>query len=142
MNLAALEVFALITFLLTMYSSWIGDDDVVYACMHRKPTNHEGLRRMRYVLVKGFASMSCGGYFASVFGEYILKPTVMPQISHDQAVLIILIFMGITGLLIGVIQNVIRQYQGRQLRPPFDKELFVYNLNRRRKFDRNGREIR
>ena len=62
-------------FVLTMLSSFIGDDDIVYNCMsmNRSPTGKETLARMRFVFPKLFASLYCGGLLAMLFTQNILR---------------------------------------------------------------------
>jgi hypothetical protein len=49
----------------TAYCSYIGDDDVVYQYLYRRPTPKEGLRRIRWVLLKMFTSIYVGFLLAS-----------------------------------------------------------------------------
>ena len=50
-------VLAGVLSVLTLISSWAGDDDTVYAFLNRKPTSSEAIARIRFVLLKFFASL-------------------------------------------------------------------------------------
>jgi hypothetical protein len=49
---------------LTAFCSYIGDDDVVYQFLCRKPTPREALVRVRWVLLKTITSLYGGGALA------------------------------------------------------------------------------
>jgi hypothetical protein len=55
---------------LTAFCSYIGDDDVVYEFLHRKPTPREAIIRVRWVLLKAVTSI----YGGCVLAAAILQP--------------------------------------------------------------------
>jgi hypothetical protein len=114
---------AVIFTLLTLISSWVGDDDVVYAFWDRDPTPNESIRRLRYVLVKFFASLYGGGYLALLLGRDVIKGMLMIDFPKVVFVVLIGICIGAFSLFIGVIQNQIRSLNGRPKRPPYDLAL-------------------
>jgi hypothetical protein len=119
----------LIFFSLTVYCSYIGDDDVVYRYMGRKPTPEEAICRIRFVLAKAVASIYMGSAIAILLGLEIIKETLGFSISENQSVYLIVVCICIANLLIGVIQNWIRRSQGRQQRPLIDVALWKYNVH-------------
>jgi hypothetical protein len=124
-------------FLLTLLSSWVGDDDVAYNCLDRKPTGKEGIARIRYVLVKFYASMSGGALLTIAFVKEVLERILFIKVSLIEAFCISPAFIAIVALLIGVLQNGIRLYQGRQTRPVFDVSLLRHNREQWRKWFRS-----
>ena len=55
----------------TGYCNYIGDDDVVYQYLDRKPAPDEGLRRTRWVLLKASASIYGGFVLAAAVRELL-----------------------------------------------------------------------
>jgi hypothetical protein len=101
---------------------YIGDDDVLYKFHDRKPTPAEGIASLRYALTKGIASLYGGGLLAVFVGKIILEKTLLIKVSGDEAVLLALVgFLFFNFVITWAIQNLIRRYQGRQLRPLVDK---------------------
>ena len=118
----------LISFGLTLISSYLGDDDVVYKFFNRKPTGKEAIVRICFVMVKYFASISGGCLISAFVGLVILKRIFFLNMTKDHAVLLTLFFIIVAYLLIGVIQNVIRRMQGRQPRSIFDWAIYKHNI--------------
>jgi hypothetical protein len=118
-----------IFFSLTLYCSYIGDDDVAYRYMGRKPTPKETISRIRFVLAKAVASIYMGSVIAILLGLEIIKETLGFSISENQSVYLIVACICIANLFIGVIQNWIRRSRGRQQRPLIDVALWKYNLH-------------
>ncbi len=56
---------------LTAFCSYIGDDDIVYQFLDRKPTPREGLVRVRWVMLKAITSAYGGGVLAITLLEAI-----------------------------------------------------------------------
>jgi len=118
-------------FVLTMLSSFIGDDDIVYNCMsmNRPPTGKETLARMRFVFPKLFASLYCGGLLAMLFTQNILRGVFSLNPPRLQIIGLIAVGWVLCGLFIGVIQNWMRPFQGRQQRPILDMPVWRYGIN-------------
>lgn len=107
-------------------SCWAGDDDVIYRFLNRRPTPQEGLARTRFVLIKILASFCGGALMMLYFSVYILRQMLAIRISNNEALLLLIPFVGIAGLLMGIIQNIIRGMQARQQRPLLDPLVFRY----------------
>lgn len=105
--------------ILTAYCSYVGDDDVIYQFLHRKPTPQEGLRRIRWVLLKAFASIYGGLVTVSAI-QALLKQCCSVTFVGNPAVLTGFACMAIVSLAIGLLQNGIRRLRGRPRRPVFD----------------------
>src|SRR5579862_6851151 len=80
-----------IFFILTVVFSWVGDDEIAYKILERKPTSKEGMARIRFVLVKMFAAVLGGGILAVFLGQVILQRTFLFALTKNQIVLLILI---------------------------------------------------
>jgi hypothetical protein len=117
---------------LTAFCSYIGDDDVVYQFLERKPTPREGLIRIRWVLLKTFTSLFGGMLLAFVLGKIILEKRYSVHLSPNQAVLLALACVCVAGLMIGVLENEIRRLCGRQRRPLVDVAVLKHNWRLRR----------
>jgi hypothetical protein len=115
--------------LLTMVSSYVGDDDVAYAFLNRKPTSQEALARIRFVFLKMFASISCGAVFAVTFVKPLLARMGIAHVSKGEAVGLAFLCIIMCGLLIGIAQNISRRMRGRPQRPIVDVRLIQHNLN-------------
>jgi hypothetical protein len=63
-------IFIAALFVLTGYRSYRGDDDVVYD-LYRGPTPHEGIVRIRWVLLKTFTSIY-GSFVPTQFRKHSL----------------------------------------------------------------------
>jgi 4-hydroxybenzoate polyprenyltransferase len=114
---------------LTAFCSYIGDDDVVYQFVDRKPTPREGLIRIRWVLLKTFTSLYGGVVLATALTS-VLGNFFPISLSKNQAALVALACVVIAGLLIGVLQNQIRRLRGRPTRPLVDLSILKRNLRR------------
>jgi hypothetical protein len=133
----------LLSFAITLWSCLVGNDDIEYRFFNpdkpeektRKPTGKEGWARVIFVFAKFFASLYGGALIAIFISVEIIKR----KPSENQTLFLILTFYVVTGLLIGVIQNVIRSLQGRQRRPIFDFALYVHNIKARFKPRSGGR---
>jgi hypothetical protein len=104
---------------LTVFCSYIGDDDVVYKYLERKPTPKEGLRRIRWVLLRTFTSIYGGLVLAAVVQKLLMQCCSI-VLSKDPAVLTLFACMALVGLSIGVLQNGMRRLRGRPTRPLID----------------------
>jgi hypothetical protein len=123
-----LIIYSSLTLALTLVFSWIGDDDVVYAIMNRKPTPNEAIARIRYVFAKFFASLYCGGLIALFLVQDVFRGMLSLNVSKLQIVFIVWLCICLFSLFIGVLQNCIRLLQGRKQRPIFDVEIWRHNL--------------
>jgi len=112
-------VFVACLLVVAAYCSYIGDDDVVYQYLDRRPTPQEGLRRIRWVLLKATASIYGGALLATAVPA-VLRACCAIALVGDPAVLITFACMGVVSLLIGVLQNGIRSLRGRPTRPLID----------------------
>jgi LytS/YehU family sensor histidine kinase len=110
----------LIFFLLTILSSYVGDDDVVYKLIDRKPTGKEAIARIRFVMVKVIASIFGGAVLAAFIGLVVIRRLFSFSLSGNQGVLLAVFCIAITALSIGEAQNIVRLIQGRQYRPITD----------------------
>jgi len=113
-------VFVACLLVVTGYCSYIGDDDVVYQYLDRKPTPQEGVRRIRWALLKATASIYGGALLAAAV-LVMLRACCAIVLAGDPAVLISFACMGVVCLLIGVVQNGIRILRGRPTRPLIDR---------------------
>lgn len=113
-----IAVFACL-FSLTVYFSYIGDDDVVYQYLRRKPTPKEGVRRTRWVLLKAFTSIYGGLVLAAAVQKLLLQCCSIALRGNPSA-LTAFACMILVGLLIGVLQNGIRRLRNRPTRPLLD----------------------
>jgi hypothetical protein len=104
---------------LTAFSSYIGDDDVIYQYLDRKPTPREGIIRIRWVILKGLVSVY-GGFVLGTAVRKLLADCCSTTLSGDPAVLIGLACIALVSLLIGILQNEIRHLCGRPRRPLID----------------------
>ncbi len=122
-------LFACMLFL-TVYRSYLGDDDVVYKFMDRKPTPQESIIRIRWVLLKAFAAISGGVVLASAIIVSLRSQSI--HLSESQLDLLFFASMGVVVCLIGFIQNGIRLLTGRRQRPIIDVEIWRRNFGMRR----------
>lgn len=106
--------------LLSMGSSYVGDDDVVYDYLYRKPTPHEGLRRIRWVLLRTFTSIYAGAVLTRAILNIPQGCCAIRAVGHDQAALLLLACVALVSLLIGILSNGIRRLRGRPTRPLLD----------------------
>jgi hypothetical protein len=121
---------------LTAFCSYLGYDDVVYDFFDRKPTPREGFLRLFWVVLKAVTSVLGGGLLAiflftmtfrffpaaiGVFREHL-------GFSKNGIVLLAFALSGLMVLLIGILQNVIRQFRGRPTRPLVDWAILRKNL--------------
>jgi hypothetical protein len=112
----------------TAYCSYIGDDDVVYKFLDRKPTPREGMIRIRWVLLKTFTSIYGGALLSVAIGIYGLRNLWSIHLSKNQAVLLALVCIAPANLMIGVLQNEIRRLTSRPKRPLIDGTVWKHNL--------------
>lgn len=105
---------------LTAFCSYIGDDDVIYLYLYRKPSPREGIVRVRWVLLKTFTSLY-GGLASAPAVIRILEDCCSISLSKDSIALIAFGFMALASLLIGILQNGIRWLRGRPRRPIIDR---------------------
>jgi hypothetical protein len=112
---------------LTAFCSFIGDDDVVYQYMDRKPTPREGIIRIRWVMLKALTSIFGGGVLGIAIDKF-LSDYFSFDISKNQAGLTALACFAVVGLLIGVLQNEIRRARGRPSRPLIDGAVWRRNF--------------
>ena len=121
----------------TLYSCYIGDDDVVHRFMGRKPTPQEALSRIRFVIFQAFATFFAGIVATLSFIYYVIFGFLEISISGWQPSIMVLFFMLPSYALIVGAQNLVRLGQGRQARPLFDKVIFRYNLRQWKEWGRN-----
>jgi hypothetical protein len=133
MTIDKLMTLAAIFFALTLISSWIGDDDTAYKFWGRKPTGAEGIARIRFVLVKFFASLYGGVLVAFLLASYVRDAFSMTM-PNEYFVCFMALCMALFALFIGVMQNGIRLIRGRKLRPIYDLALLRYNLDKWKKW--------
>jgi len=112
---------------LTVWCSYIGDDDIVYKFLDRKPTPQEGVIRIRFVILKTITSVYAGSLMSIWFVQYI-KSIYLINLSKNQAVLLVLIFIAMSSLFIGIIQNGMRYLQCRPRRALIDTIIWRHNL--------------
>ena len=112
---------------LTAFCSYIGDDDVVYRFLDRKPTPHEAIIRIRWVMLKAVASIYGGFLLGSIVKKFLLGWCSI-GLSKDPAVLIAFACVALVSLLIGVMQNGIRRVRGRPRRPLIDAVVWQRSL--------------
>lgn len=136
MTLDSLIIRSCVFLVLTLISSWVGDDDVAYTVMGRKPTSQEGIARIRYVLVKFFAMFYGGALLAFVAVQQIVQRIFLLNVSKFEYLCLQVLCMILLGLFIGVVQNWIRSLQGRKKRPICDVALARYNSNQWKKWSR------
>lgn len=112
-------ITAVCLLLLTVCSSYIGDDDVVYEYLYRKPTPKEGVRRIRWVLLRTFASIYAGSILAAGILR-LLRECCSVRLGHDPSILFMFACIAVAGLAIGVLSNAMRYLRGRPTRPLID----------------------
>ena len=112
---------------LTICCSYIGDDDVVYQVIGRKPTPREGLIRIRWVLLKTFTSIYVGFAIAYSLKRFLVHGYSI-ELSKNSSVTIAFSCVALAALLIEALQNVIRRLTGRLARPLNDWSVFRRNL--------------
>ena len=117
-------------FLLTCFLSYIGDDEVAYKILKRKPTPKEGMARIRFVLVKLLSCLYGGSALSYFLVQKILKERLGFSFSGNESIALILVSMGFVFLFIGAVQNLIRILLGRPRRPILDFSLLKHNLSR------------
>jgi hypothetical protein len=113
----------------TGYCSYIGDDDVVYQYLYRKPTPNEGLRRIRWVLLKTFTSVY-GGFIVAAAVRQVLTLCCSITLSRDPTLLVAYACMLLVALLIGILQNGVRLLRGRPTRPLIDPIVWQRSFRR------------
>lgn len=123
-------IYSAIALALLISSCLSKDDDVVYKFFKRKPTPKEGFARIRFVLIKVFASINIG-VMLSIFLIPIIENYIEYNLSENYSVIFMVVMIAVTSLLIGYIQNLIRILQGRPIRPIFDVAVLKYNINAR-----------
>ena len=106
--------------LLTICSSYIGDDDVVYDYLYRKPTPHEGLRRIRWVLLRTLTSIYAGALLSRAGLNILIWCCSIHVTGHDPALLLMLACIVVVSILIGILSNGMRRLLGRPTRPLID----------------------
>jgi hypothetical protein len=123
------KLFVLSAFFLglTALCSYIGDDDVVYRFLDRKPTPHEAIIRIRWVMLKAVASIYGGFLLGSIVKKSLLGCCSI-GLSENPAVLIAFACVALVSLLIGVMQNGIRRLRGRAARPLIDAVVWRRSL--------------
>jgi hypothetical protein len=129
-QLQSSAILFVILLALTAFCSYLGDDDVVYNFLDRKPTPREGFIRVRWVLLKAITSI-CGGAVLAVGGMELIRLFCPLNLSKNEDVLLRALGMGVVSLLIGVLQNEIRRLRGRPRRPVFDWSILNHNLKQR-----------
>lgn len=115
---------------LTAFCSYIGDDDVVYQFMDRKPTPREAVVRIRWVLLK-MATSIYGGFVLAAAVKKSLVGCCSVHLSENPVLLIVFVCMGVVSLLISLLQNQIRRLRGRPTRPLIDRAVWRRNLGQR-----------
>jgi hypothetical protein len=121
-------IFVFVCFLgLTLFRSYRGDDDVVYRFIDRKPTPQEGLVRIRWVLLKAFASFY-GGLILTLVVVYIARLFYPIHLTRSQTPFLSLACIVLVSLAISLLQNEIRRLCGRQKRPIVDWSILRRNL--------------
>jgi hypothetical protein len=132
MSIERMTFWFLLSFAITLWSCLVGNDDIVYRFYDpdkpdekwRKPTGKEGWGVIVFVFAKVVASLYGGGLIAA----FVILKFIKHNPSENQALGLLLLFSAVAGLLIGVLQNVIRSLQGRTLRPVFDFALYKRNI--------------
>ncbi len=115
-------ILFLIFFSLALACCCAGDDDVIYKVYDRKPTPQEGIARIRYILTKTIASIYGGALLASFIGKVVLVETMSLKITHLQAIILCFVCILFFNMIVmWIVSNFIRYFQGRQLRPLVDK---------------------
>jgi hypothetical protein len=104
----------------TVYCSYVGDDDVVYQYLHRQPTPDEGLRRIRWVLLRTFTSISGGAVLAALVLQLLIGCCSI-RFSGYPLDLLLFACIAVVSVLIGILSNGIRRVRGRPTRPLIDK---------------------
>lgn len=104
---------------LTAFCSYIGDDDIIYQFLYRKPTPREGLVRVRWVFLKALTSIYGGGVLAVGVAKLL---AVCCSVSFSKSLIVpaILACVGLVFLAIGILQNGVRRLRGRPIRPVID----------------------
>jgi hypothetical protein len=114
-------------FSLTALCSYIGDDDVIYRFLDRKPTPHEAIVRIRWVILKAVTSIYGGGVLAPFIILCLVSCcAIIP--SKNQVVLLTVVCAGLVSLMISVLQNQIRRVRGRPTRPLIDRAVWQRSL--------------
>jgi hypothetical protein len=107
-------------------SCWVGDGDVIYDILHRKPSSKETVQRVRFVLLKAF-TIFYGALLATIFvGHSVIEGMLLIKVWGNDVLIIFLPCWAVVALLVGILQNVIRQIQGRELRPLIDRVILRY----------------
>jgi hypothetical protein len=104
---------------LTLFCSYIGDDDVIYQFLYRKPTPHESLARLRWVILKIMTSIY-GGFVLSAAVRKFLAACFSVSLTDFAHAQVVLACIGVVALFIGLLQNAIRYASDRPLRPVID----------------------
>jgi len=113
-------ITAVCLLMLTVYCSYIGDDDVVYDYLYRRPTPNEGLRRIRWVLLRTFASMYGGFVLAGTILKFLIQFCSIRVVGQDTKVLLAFACIALANILIGILSNGMRRLRGRPTRPLID----------------------
>jgi hypothetical protein len=121
------ETWFYISLVLTLIFVGLGDDDVAYKCMKRKPIGNEVAARLRFVAAKMAASGWGGALMVRFGGLYILERFPSQFLRENILVFWIPCFVVVYSL-VGALQNIVRFFQGRKPLPLFEKELAKYNL--------------
>ena len=133
MSLVDVEKLFYFSFCATMFFSYLGDDEVAYRFIGRKPTGKEVVARLRFLIAKFCACLSGGIVMAVFFMQYIYAGIFsLPKPSPNRLALLYLLGVFAAFLLCGVLQNIIRRLQGRKPRSVYEKEVLKDNLKRLR----------
>jgi hypothetical protein len=116
---------------LTIFCSYIGDDDVVYQFLDRKPTPREAIVRIRWVILKTLTSIY-GGFVLAAAVKKFLMGCCSIKLSENPAALIVFACITLVSLLIGILQNLIRHLRGRPARPLIDGAVWRRSLGSQR----------
>jgi hypothetical protein len=115
---------------LTALCSYIGDDDVIYQFLNRKPTPREAIIRIRWVMLKALTSIYGGGLLAIAIVRFLMSCCSI-NLSENPATLTGFACMAVASLLISVMQNGIRHLRGRPTRPLIDRVVWRRSLGPR-----------
>jgi hypothetical protein len=115
MTLLQIAIMAIISFTVTLYLSWRGDDDAVYQLQGRKPTQQQAAAHGRFVISKTLTTVSCGCSAAILINNLFGL-----SLSENGKLFIISVCIVFIYLAIGEAQNAIRRVRGRPEHPIID----------------------
>ena len=120
MTFLQIVIFAAISFLVTMWLSWRGDDDILRRAEGRGSTRQEANARSRFVISKTLTTVSCGCAIAVLINNVFVNNVFGLSLSENGKLFIIMVCMGFFFFVISECQNAIRRTQNREARPAID----------------------